>query len=162
MHRERDLEQLKHNTLEAIEHNMRPHSPPAPNLFPFATLSNAFSCPSRYMHQHFHLRRRKDAFVSFTSAFTSTMIAVAASPSFRVASVPRVRSRHASRSCRAVRHVTRASAEDEDKPPPGCSRYEVRIKKPLGLVLEEDKSGKIFVMEVIGTSSPHSGLTSTR
>ena len=39
--------------------------------------------------------------------------------------------------------------EDDDKPPPGCSRYSIKVKRPLGLVLEEDKQGNIFVAEVI-------------
>jgi hypothetical protein len=82
------------------------------------------------------------------------MMAAAASASFRVAHAPRVLSRHdPSRvsARRSHRFVPSAVAEtEEDKPPPGCSRYEVRIKKPLGLVLEEDKTGKIFVAEIIG------------
>lgn len=32
-------------------------------------------------------------------------------------------------------------------PPPGCSRYTVELRKPLGIVLEQkDKSGDIFVV----------------
>lgn len=81
------------------------------------------------------------------------MMAVAVSPSFRVASVPRDRSKRVSRSNRVVKHVTLATAPDGDTAPPGCSRYEVRIKKPLGLVLEEDKTGKIFVVEIIEDSN---------
>jgi S1-C subfamily serine protease len=69
------------------------------------------------------------------------MIAAAASPSLRVA--------HA---LRAFAGATEDGADD-DKPPPGCSRYEVRIKKPLGLVLEEDKTGKIFVAEILEDSN---------
>ena len=30
--------------------------------------------------------------------------------------------------------------------PPGCARYSVKLSKPLGLVLEEDKFGNIFVV----------------
>jgi hypothetical protein len=30
--------------------------------------------------------------------------------------------------------------------PPGCSRYSVELRKPLGLVLEEDRHGSIFVV----------------
>lgn len=32
------------------------------------------------------------------------------------------------------------------QPPPGCSRYTVELRKPLGLVLEEDRHGSIFVV----------------
>ena len=39
--------------------------------------------------------------------------------------------------------------EDDVKLPPGCSRYSIKVKRPLGLVLEEDKQGNIFVAEVI-------------
>ena len=88
------------------------------------------------------------------------MIAIAASPSLRVAHAPRSLSRRVSssrfvpgrRSLLAFARATEDGA-DEDKPPPGCSRYEVRIKKPLGLVLEEDKTGKIFVAEILEDSN---------
>lgn len=30
--------------------------------------------------------------------------------------------------------------------PPGCSRYAVELRKPLGLVLEEDRHGSIYVV----------------
>ena len=88
------------------------------------------------------------------------MIAASASPSLRVAHAPRSLSRRGSssrfvpgrRSLRAVARATEDSADD-DTPPPGCSRYEVRIKKPLGLVLEEDKTGKIFVAEILEDSN---------
>lgn len=43
---------------------------------------------------------------------------------------------------------TSASPENGDKPPPGCSRISVEIGRPLGLVLEEDVNGNIFVAEV--------------
>ncbi len=33
--------------------------------------------------------------------------------------------------------------------PPGCSRYSVELRKPLGLLLEEDRSGGIFVASVV-------------
>jgi hypothetical protein len=29
---------------------------------------------------------------------------------------------------------------DRDVPPPGCSRYAISLKKPLGLVLEQNKA----------------------
>jgi C-terminal processing protease CtpA/Prc len=32
--------------------------------------------------------------------------------------------------------------------PPGCSRYDVELRRPLGLVLEERKGGAIVVAEV--------------
>ena len=41
-------------------------------------------------------------------------------------------------------------AEEEESVPPGCSRYSVQVKRPLGLVLEEDTKGNIFVAEVVG------------
>ena len=35
-------------------------------------------------------------------------------------------------------------------PPPGCGRYEVTLKKPLGLVLEENVKGEgIYCVEVV-------------
>ncbi|GAQ80282.1 hypothetical protein KFL_000500350 [Klebsormidium nitens] len=35
-----------------------------------------------------------------------------------------------------------------DIPPPGCSRVKLTLGKPLGIVLEEDKAGNIFIAEV--------------
>ena len=96
---------------------------------------------ARHRDAYRHLRERSHVYA---------IMAVAVSPSFRVASVPRDRSKRVSRSNRVVKHVTLATAPDGDTAPPGCSRYEVCIKKPLGLVLEEDKAGKIFVVEIIG------------
>lgn len=32
--------------------------------------------------------------------------------------------------------------------PPGCSRYEVELSRPLGLILEENKNGTIVVAEI--------------
>ena len=59
----------------------------------------------------------------------------------------------ASPSARPVVAVRASSAEgdevEEDKVPPGCARYEVKLKRPLGLVLEEDKQGNIFVVEIV-------------
>ncbi|CAM6040130.1 unnamed protein product [Sphagnum compactum] len=43
-----------------------------------------------------------------------------------------------------------SSSEDgKDLPPPGCSRIKVELTKPLGIALEEDKFGNIFIAEVI-------------
>eukprot|EP01023_Acetabularia_acetabulum_P014093 TRINITY_DN1692_c0_g1_i1.p1 TRINITY_DN1692_c0_g1~~TRINITY_DN1692_c0_g1_i1.p1 ORF type:complete len:151 (+),score=17.60 TRINITY_DN1692_c0_g1_i1:84-536(+) len=42
---------------------------------------------------------------------------------------------------------------DENKIPPGCSRYQIQLRKPLGLVLEETKEGKILVAEVVPKGS---------
>ena len=63
---------------------------------------------------------------------------------------------------RSVRRgsVVRAAA-DEDKPPAGCTRYSINIKRPLGLVLEEKKEGGIFVGEIVeGGNADKSGLVS--
>ena len=63
---------------------------------------------------------------------------------------------------RSVRRgsVVRAAA-DEDKPPAGCTRYSIDIKRPLGLVLEEKKEGGIFVGEIVeGGNADKSGLVS--
>jgi hypothetical protein len=43
-------------------------------------------------------------------------------------------------------------AEVDGTPPPGCSRYSIEVRRPLGLVLEEDKSGSIYVAEIVGAS----------
>lgn len=41
------------------------------------------------------------------------------------------------------------SSTDEDRVPPGCSRYTVSLNKPLGLVLEEGQGGRgVYVAEV--------------
>ena len=37
--------------------------------------------------------------------------------------------------------------------PLGCARYSVQLSKPLGIVLEEDKSGSIFVVRPAVTAS---------
>ncbi len=42
----------------------------------------------------------------------------------------------------AQRNAVRSCAQ----PPPGCNRYTVELRKPLGLVLEEDRHGSIFVV----------------
>ncbi|GIL77024.1 hypothetical protein Vretifemale_6539, partial [Volvox reticuliferus] len=56
----------------------------------------------------------------------------------RVAHAPLVRMRAASNNGQSV-----------DQVPIGCSRYSVALKKPLGIVLEQDgKSGNIYVVEV--------------
>jgi hypothetical protein len=54
-----------------------------------------------------------------------------------------------------------ASAASADQAPPGCSRYAVELRKPLGLVLEEDSHGSIYVAEVTeGGNADKSGLVS--
>ena len=35
--------------------------------------------------------------------------------------------------------------------PPGCRRYSVELRKPLGMVLEEDRHGAIYVVRVLGS-----------
>jgi hypothetical protein len=61
---------------------------------------------------------------------------------------------------RRNRRALRASAAADEEPvPPGCSRYAVIIKKPLGMYLETDKQGNIFVAELIpGGAAEASGL----
>jgi hypothetical protein len=53
-----------------------------------------------------------------------------------------------------------AAAAAADVVPPNCSRYKVSLTKPLGLVLEEDKSsGSIVVAEIIeGGAGERAGL----
>ncbi|GLJ43780.1 hypothetical protein SUGI_0911460 [Cryptomeria japonica] len=57
--------------------------------------------------------------------------------------------------CRAVlgsnasENAIESKGKDFDLPPPGCSRFKVELSRPLGLVLEEDKAGKIFVAEIV-------------
>ncbi|GAB4818674.1 hypothetical protein N2152v2_005720 [Parachlorella kessleri] len=52
-------------------------------------------------------------------------------------------------------------SEQEDRVPLGCARYSVQLSKPLGIVLEEDKSGTIFVAEVVpGGNADRSGEVS--
>lgn len=41
--------------------------------------------------------------------------------------------------------------------PPGCRRYSVELRKPLGMVLEEDRHGAIYVVR----SSCHSKVVFT-
>ena len=98
---------------------------------------------------------RNDLFACTPLGVTSAsaMASVASLPCSHASRVARVPSR-ARRSTFGRRSVVpRASgdadAEGSDTPPPGCSRYEIRIKKPLGLVLEEKKSGGIFVAEIV-------------
>jgi hypothetical protein len=38
--------------------------------------------------------------------------------------------------------------QEGSTPPPGCSRYSISIKKPLGLVLEQNATGVITVAEI--------------
>ncbi|XP_024528234.1 protein MET1, chloroplastic-like isoform X1 [Selaginella moellendorffii] len=52
-----------------------------------------------------------------------------------------------------------SSSSSEDAPPPGCSRVKVELRKPLGMILEEDAAGNIFVAEVSpGGNAEKSGL----
>jgi hypothetical protein len=67
------------------------------------------------------------------------------------ASTPR---RHAA----LARRVRAASGADaplsaDDLAPAGCERIKVALKKPLGLVLESNKAGDIFVVEVLPDGS---------
>ena len=56
-----------------------------------------------------------------------------------------------------------AQSSDDDEIPANCSRYKVKISKPLGLVLEEDRSGAIFVAEVLpGGNAERLGIISPR
>eukprot|EP01024_Parvocaulis_polyphysoides_P007419 TRINITY_DN12207_c0_g1_i1.p2 TRINITY_DN12207_c0_g1~~TRINITY_DN12207_c0_g1_i1.p2 ORF type:complete len:165 (-),score=17.47 TRINITY_DN12207_c0_g1_i1:314-769(-) len=45
------------------------------------------------------------------------------------------------------------TSTDEHEIPPGCSRYQIQLRKPLGLVLEETKEGKIIVAEIVPEGS---------
>ncbi|KAI5071172.1 hypothetical protein GOP47_0013423 [Adiantum capillus-veneris] len=55
--------------------------------------------------------------------------------------------------------VSSTNAKANELPPPGCSRVKVELSKPLGIVLEEDKAGNIFVAEVFeGGNADKSGL----
>jgi hypothetical protein len=50
--------------------------------------------------------------------------------------------------------VTRAGANGEtvradELPPAGCERVRLQLRKPLGLVLEANKTGSVFVVEVL-------------
>lgn len=91
----------------------------------------------------------------FAGTSASAMASVASLPwsvahASRVARVPpRARRSTFGRRSLVPRASGDADAEGSDTPPPGCSRYEIRIKKPLGLVLEEKKSGGIFVAEIV-------------
>eukprot|EP00252_Welwitschia_mirabilis_P028074 TRINITY_DN9966_c0_g1_i5.p1 TRINITY_DN9966_c0_g1~~TRINITY_DN9966_c0_g1_i5.p1 ORF type:complete len:205 (-),score=12.06 TRINITY_DN9966_c0_g1_i5:28-642(-) len=56
-------------------------------------------------------------------------------------------------------NATEGNYEESDLPPPGCSRVKVELSKPLGIVLEEDQSGKICVAELVkGGNAEKSGL----
>ncbi|KAH7300721.1 hypothetical protein KP509_24G075800 [Ceratopteris richardii] len=55
--------------------------------------------------------------------------------------------------------LSSANTGSNDYPPPGCTRMKVELSKPLGMILEEDKSGNIFVAEVLkGGNADKSGL----
>jgi len=49
---------------------------------------------------------------------------------------------------RVVSHAASGS-ESSDPVPPGCARYAVELKKPLGMFLAQDKNGNIFVEELV-------------
>ncbi|KAG2495368.1 hypothetical protein HYH03_006636 [Edaphochlamys debaryana] len=50
---------------------------------------------------------------------------------------------------RAQQESNNGALSSADQVPIGCARYTVSLKKPLGIVLEQDaKSGNIFVVEV--------------
>lgn len=69
------------------------------------------------------------------------------------------RNRRALRASSANEGGDASAAADEEPVPPGCSRYAVIIKKPLGMYLETDKQGNIFVAELIpGGAAEASGL----
>ncbi|WIA30540.1 hypothetical protein OEZ86_000623 [Tetradesmus obliquus] len=54
--------------------------------------------------------------------------------------------------------ATSSSQPDANDIPPGCSRYSISIKKPLGLVLEQNKSSGIITVAEI---SPEGGAART-
>lgn len=49
--------------------------------------------------------------------------------------------------CRAAA-ADEGEEEQEDKPPPGCARFTIELKKPLGLVLVEKKDGGLIVVSI--------------
>jgi len=60
----------------------------------------------------------------------------------------------------SVKTLTRAAAAGddspvaaEDLPPAGCERVRLELRKPLGLVLQPNKQGSVFVVEVLPTGS---------
>ncbi|KAI8473958.1 MAG: hypothetical protein J3K34DRAFT_409080 [Monoraphidium minutum] len=70
--------------------------------------------------------------------------------------VQRFSTRQQKHGCAYVRRpcvVRRAAAEDTG-PPPGCARYTVELRKPLGIVLEQKgTSGGIFVVSITPDSN---------
>jgi len=57
------------------------------------------------------------------------------------------------------KNATESKGQDYDSPPPGCNRFKVELSKPLGIVLEEDKSGNIFEAEIVNDgNADKSGL----
>jgi len=58
--------------------------------------------------------------------------------------------------------VVRAEASEDAEPvPPGCARYAVELKKPLGVYLANDANGNIFVEEIVpGGAADKCGLIS--
>ena len=62
---------------------------------------------------------------------------------------------------RRLRRVdAHAEATDDEEPvPPGCARYAVELKKPLGMYLANDANGNIFVEEIVpGGAADKCGL----
>lgn len=57
------------------------------------------------------------------------------------------------KNCQAVADSGKVTSsnnkEDSEIPPTGCTRIKLALTKPLGIILEEDKAGNIFVAEVI-------------
>ena len=54
------------------------------------------------------------------------------------------------------------STEEVDKVPPGCSRYIAKLAKPLGIVLEETKDGRLLVGDVqVGGNAERYNETAT-
>ncbi len=51
------------------------------------------------------------------------------------------------------------ATDDEEPVPPGCARYAVELKKPLGMYLANDANGNIFVEEIVpGGAADKCGL----
>lgn len=55
-----------------------------------------------------------------------------------------------------------STTEEVDKVPPGCSRYIAKLAKPLGIVLEETKDGRLLVGDVqVGGNAERYNETAT-
>jgi hypothetical protein len=53
------------------------------------------------------------------------------------------------RRAQAQTDTTQVGSADEQPVPPGCSRYSISIKKPLGLVLEQNKDTNVITVAEI-------------